>query len=618
MAGSRYKFGDFVLDTGERELRRGGASVPLTPKMYDILAVLVEEAGHLVEKDTLLKRVWPDSFVEEANLAQHIFTLRKALGEPSQHGTYIETVPKRGYRFVAKVVSEAPARRQPEPSASLDGHGRWIVPAAVLCLLVVVVSIVVVMARRPAPGGTTARRITLMVLPFDNYTGDSNEAFIADGFTEELITQLGRLSPGRLAVIARTSSMSFKGTKESIAAIARAVAADFVLEGSVRRLGGRTRISAQLIDARDETHLWAQSYERESRDILRIESEIAQAIAREVQIELTPEERARAAGIRTIDLAAHDDYLRGRHILRLGTDASTRQSIRLFEQSIVKDPGYAPAYAGLADASIAVTESYVRPDEVIDAGRAAARKALELDDSLAEAHVSSGAIRLLFDWDWPGAEQEFRRALALNPSLADAHGWYAHYLGVMGRVEESIVEAQAAVALDPRSVVAHLNAGWVYYLARRPQEAANAVRRATAIDPQPSLTHTTLWMAYASHPDLIHRIDPHTTDALALAALAGASAIAGDDTRARQILTKLQRIESSDYVCPYEMAAAFATLQDRDEAFRYLEKSYQEQSGCLPDLMADPRFDGVRSDPRFGALLSRLRMSTTTIVGKSR
>ena len=610
-----YKFADFTLDTVERALHHSGSAVPLTPKAYEILLALVENAGHVTDKDTLLKRVWPDSFVEEANLSQHVFTLRRALGDTPTGAAFIETVPKRGYRFIATV--QAPSNdglpAVPPPAAQEPSRVRafWLPSAVLLFLAVVFVSIFTFgRTRGPSSEGAPPRAI-LAVLPFDNYAGDPNQDFIADGLTEEMITQLGRLAPERLGVIARTSSMSFKGTKKSVREIAGALHADYVLEGSVRRDGDRVRISAQLIEAKGQTHVWAQSYERESRDFLRVQDEIAQAIAREIRIELTPLPAARAAGIRTVDLAAHDDYLHGRASLRLTTEPAVREAVRYFERSIGRDPGYAPSYTGLADAGIALTDFYVQPDEWIAKARAAAHKAIELDETLAEAHISAGAIHLLFDWDWEGAEREFRRALAINPSSGEGHAWYAYHLAVLGRPDESIVEARTAVAIDPFSVSAQLNAGWVYYLARRPEDAVKMVRRALELDPHLGITHSSVWMAYAPDPSLIGQvaIDPDSSGTLGLAALAGAFGMSGNRIKAMEILSRLKRAESDQWVCPYEMAAAYATLRDSEEVFRYLDKSYRERSGCLPDLLTDPRFDAVRSDPRFAGLLKKLNLS---------
>jgi len=606
-----YAFGPFVLDVANRKLLNGSEPVAITARVFDLLTVLVERAGQPVTKETLMEQVWGDVAVEEGNVARHVSTLRKVLGDSGDAERFIATLAGRGYQFVGpvRVVDEAASATELSAPVPAPVRSRGIgVRVAIAVGVLATIAWLTTLALRRDSGEPQVR---IVVLPFENLTGDSGQDFFTDGLTEEMIAELSRVNPARLAVIARTSAMSFKGMKKSIDDIRRELNVDYVLEGSARREGDRVRITAQLIETTRQTHLLAQSYDRDRIDPVAVQQDVARAIAREIRIELTPQEAARLANVRAIDLAAHEQYLQGRHALSRGSEADIRSAIEWFERSITKDPGYALPYAGIADAVVALTDFYVSPEETHGRGRRSAQRAIELDDSLAEAHTSLATIHMMFDWDWAAAEREYRRAIELRPSYADAHSWYGYYLAAMARFEEAIDEVTAAERLDPLSVATHLNASWVFYLARRPADSMAHVKRALALDPHLSITHGSIWAAYAPIQDLVRTadIDRETAAPIALASLAGAAAVAGRRGEAEELLGRLKAIGEHQHVCPYEMASAYAALHDAEQAFKYLERSYEERSPCLPDLKTDPRFDNVRNDARYTTMLQRLNLA---------
>jgi TolB-like protein/DNA-binding winged helix-turn-helix (wHTH) protein len=442
-----YAFGPFQLDPAQRLLFRDDGVVPLTPKALDTLLVLVENRGQLLTKDELLERVWPGTFVEEVTLAKNISTLRKALGEPPEGGEYIETHSKRGYRFVAEVhaiereASAAPSAspaETPAPAAAPSARPpAWRVSAAVLAAVLLVTGAALWYRGRslatPANG-----KIMLAVLPFENLSGDPAQEYFSSGLTEEMITQLGRLDPGRLGVIARTSAMQYKDAHKDVRQIGSELGVDYLLEGSVRREGNRVRISAQLIQVRDQSHQWAADYDRDLRDILALQSEVAGAIAQQIRLQLTPEQHARLQNARTLNAEAYESYLKGRFFWNKRTVEGHQKAIEYFQKAVALDPNYAQAYAGLADA-YALLGSWANPvmprGEAMGQARAAAQKALSLDDSLSDAHASLGFVKMHYDWDFAGAEKEFQRAIALNPGYATAHHWYAYDLAALARLD---------------------------------------------------------------------------------------------------------------------------------------------------------------------------------------
>jgi TolB-like protein/DNA-binding winged helix-turn-helix (wHTH) protein/Tfp pilus assembly protein PilF len=618
-----YEFGPFRLDVNERQLLRDGHPVPLTPKAFETLHALVENSGHVLSKDELLKRVWPDTFVDEGTLARNVFTLRKALGEEQNGQHHIETVPKLGYRFIASVKEtdgETPLDTTSQQSSAVFRTQPRLGRLQIVALISVAVLLVAAYFARERfwpPSRTAAGRSMLAVLPFENLSGDPQQEYFSDGLTEEMITQLGSLNPQRLGVIARTSAMKYRNTDKGVGQIGRELAVDYVLEGSVRREGNRVRVSAQLIQVKDQTHLWADSYERDLRDVLVLQSDVARAIAREIEIKLTPQQQARHAGTRPIDPEAYELYLQGRYFWNKRTEEGFKKAIEYFTAAIRKDANYGQAYAGLADSyallgSIASTTLPRR--EAMPKARAAALKALELDDTLAEAHTSLAFVRMHYDWDWPGAEREFARAIGLNPGYATAHHWYAYDLVARGRTDEALREVRRAQEIDPLSTIISADLGEILCYARRDDEAIEQARRTLKADPNFVLAHRVLAWAYqrkhmyAESIAVLERAStlPGATSAGVLPFLGHVYAMAGQRDDARKVLGQLERKSRERCGEGFGLVAVYAGLGDKDQAFACLEKAYQEREGTLILLNVLPPLDPLRSDPRFADLLRRV------------
>ena len=448
---------------------------------------------------------------------------------------------------------------------------------------------------------------SLAVLPLENLSGDPQQEYFADGVTEELITRLAQLQNVR--VISRTSVMQYKGTKKRLPEIASELHVDAVVEGSVVRAGQHVRIMAQLLDANRDQHLWARSYERDSDDMLVLQSEMSRAIAGEVTAKLTPQEQRTLSKSARVDPAVLENYLRGRYHLNNGGSTEIRKAIEYFQQAINKDPLDARSYAGLAESYLALDDFYEAPWETMPKAQEAAQRAVELDPDLAEAHTALGAVHFLHGWDWAGAEREMKRAVELNPGSSDAHMWYAEFLAQMGRSGQAISEIQLAEALDPLSLAVHAQAGWVYYLARRNKEATAEWGKAVDLEPNFAILHTSIWAAYLQKAEfrkvLADVPEAKVTDesTVNLAALAGSYAAAGKRQDAERVLAKLNAISKKRYVCAYEMGTAYAILGDKDKAVACLRKAYAARSGCMTDLKTDPRLDSLQSDPRFQELL---------------
>src|ERR1051325_702282 len=457
MANDSYKFGPYRLDAAERVLIRDGEPVILPPKDLETLLVLVERAGHIVEKEELLEKVWPGVFIEEGNLSRRIFNLRQVLGDSEDGRKYIETIPRRGYRFVAPVKEDgepaaaplaATQTSEPTPTATAVPIGQkrslWLWPFTLSVLAVTGILI----GRHFWPArNASSQKVMLAVRPFVNLSGDAHEDYFADGLTEEMIAQLGQFQPSRLGVIARTSTVRYKDTKETAAQIGKELGVAYLLEGSVRRGGERVRVTAQLIQVGEQTHLWAESYERPLTDVLNIQRELAEKITHSLSIQLLPVGTTASAGSR-INLESHDKYLLGLHEAGQGTRESEKRAIQYFQEAIAKDPSDAHLYAALAETYNASLTYYSSPNEVMPRAKEAALRALELDPNLAPARVTLGNVRLLYDWDWTAAEKEYHRALDINPNSPEAQLGYATYLATLGRFDEALSRVQQAYLFD--------------------------------------------------------------------------------------------------------------------------------------------------------------------------
>ena len=607
-----FEFGPFQVDVGERLLRRGEQIVGLTPKAFDTLVVLLENHGRLVGKDDLMKRLWPSSFVEESNLAQQISALRKALGDDGSQ--YIETVPKSGYRFryPVSVLTKSVSRR----FLRADRVG-WVILAAGLSLTTYWAWHwrAAQSAAAPAPA-----KVTLAVLPFENLSGDPDQEYLSDGMTEEMIMQLAQLNPARLAVIARTSSMHFKGSKKTVAQIGQELAADYVLQGSLRREGGRLRISAQLIQVEAQTHVWGQNYERDVRDMLALQDDVARAIASEIRVQLTPSRLLVSGSASSAPRATevHQQYLKGRYFWNKRSEPGFVKAIEFFQEAIQIDPGYAPAYAGLADAYAllgSMTNSTLPRLEAMPRARGFAEKALTLDESLAEAHTSLAFVLMHFEHDWAAAEREFQRAIALNPSYVTAHHWYAYCLMAQTRVEEALREIRLAQELDPLSLIVNTDVAELLYCARRYDEAIRQAQKALEMDASFPLAHRALGLAYEqkgmykeSVAELQLQVRYSGRADYALAELARAFVLTGNRNEAEKLLRELQTFNPQNPGTSIGLAFLYAALGDKDQAFFWLEKSARERMGVIL-IKVQPYFDTLRSDPRFRAIERRMALS---------
>jgi TolB-like protein/Tfp pilus assembly protein PilF len=572
-SGSQYEFGSYSLDAHGGTLFRAGERVALSPKAAELLLALVQAAGRVLTREQLLQQVWPDTVIEEGSLSSHISLLRKTLGTDPNGQDFIETLPKRGYRFAAPVKRtgfEAP--------------------------------------------GSGVDRAMLVVLPFENLTAGERYDYFSDGLTEEMITELARLSPEHLGVIARTSAMQFKSTTKSVKQIGSDLAVSHVLEGSVRRVGERVRITAQLIRVSDESHLWAQSYERGMHDVLEVQAEVARAIAREIQVNLTPDEKRRLDPDkpRSINPQAYELYLRGRHFWYRRTEEGMRKSIECFEEALRRDASFAAAYDGISDAHTMLACRGITPAvESFHKAKAAARQAVRIQPELGEGYASLAHVRL-HDWDWVGLESDFRRAVELDPGYAIAHYWYAEYLMAMDRTREAVGRVQHCWGLDPLNSVINASVGMIRYLAHDYDGALVALRRGLEIDPIHYVSHLRVGFVCLQKNLLNEAINAmrqavtHSGGSTeALAGLAQAHAVAGDKLAMERVVQELGEGDHR-YVSPYNVARVYGSIDDKQRALEWLERAYQEHNPDLIELTREPSFASLRSDAKFRELAERI------------
>jgi TolB-like protein/Tfp pilus assembly protein PilF len=459
------------------------------------------------------------------------------------------------------------------------------------------------------------------VLPFDNLTGDVDQEYLSDGLTEEMITQLGRLEPNRLKVLARSSTWKYKRADRDIGQLRREFGAEYVLEGSLRRAGERVRITAQLVRVDDQSQVWAETYERDFHDVLILQSEVAEAVSRTIAVTLTPDAKARLARARPVRSEAYQDYLRGRFFWNRRTEAALKQALGYFQKAIAADPGYAPAYSGLADSYLSLGAASIvgglPPRQAMPQAKAAALKALQIDGTLAEAHTSLAMVHLLYDWDLAACEKEFRRAIELDPNYTTAHHWYSHCLLLLGRTEESLAESKRALELEPLQLVVGIHLGWHYLYARQYDQAIEQFRKTLELDPAFPQTQRLAAWAYLQkgmHPEAIaalrSALNSLERDPEIEGELGHALAVAGRRAEALAMLEGLGHLSATRYVSPYSVALVHAGLGNRDQALAWLDNAYAERSDYMPYLRLEPMLDGLRSDHRFAALVRRVGLPT--------
>ncbi len=620
------RFGAFEVDPRAGELRKHGIRIKLREQPFQILLMLLERPGEVVTREELRAKLWPaDTFVDfDHGLNAAVNKLREALGDSAEAPRYVETLPRRGYRFIGPRDGSTSAAEEAKPDV-VAVAGPAMPPrawragraAAVAGMLVIAAGASYFAWRHPwRQAQPSAGKIMLVVLPFQNLSGDPGQEYFSDGLTEEMTTQLGSLQPERLGVIARTSAMKYKATQKSAAEIGQELRVDYVLEGSLRRLADRVRVSAQLIQVKDQTHLWAKSYDRELGDILRLESEVAQAITGEIRLKLTPQQEMRLAKRRPMNPEAYDSYLKGRYLWNRRNEQSLKKSVEYFNLAIAKEPSYALAYVGLADSyNILGNLGFLPPREAYPKAKAAATKALELDSMLGEAHTALALASLLYDWNWQTAENEFKQAIALGPNYGPAHQWYAVYLIAMGRHEEALAENERAEKLEPLSLTIISNFGWILYNARQYDQAIERCRKALEMDPNFALAHIYLGRAYLGkgmYAEAVAEFEKSSplfvTGNKRSPELGYVYAVAGKRSDALKELDQYKKRWKRTGLpgFPYYVAVTYVGLGETDQAFAWLQKAYEENYPWLIFLKVEPRLDPLRSDPRFQDLVRRI------------
>ena len=627
----RLRFGVFEADLGNGELRKHGLRVRLQAQPFQVLAMLLEHPGEIVTREELQKKLWPgDTLVDfDHGLNKSINKIRDALGDSAESPRFVETVARRGYRFLAEVksvdgsgyrnVAELPTtatRTSSEDIGIQSGKAatRKYVLTKPLLAVIIAAGVVAALAFWAVRVRGRPRPVihSLGVLPLESLSGDAAQDYFADGMTDELITNLGRISA--LRVISRTSVMPYKGVRRPLPQIARELGVDAVVEGTVLRSGNRVRITAQLIEAPTDKHLWAQSYEGDLGDTLTLQNHVASAIAEEIRITLSPQEEGALKTARGVDPEAYVSYLKGRYFWNKRTGESLTKAIEYFNEAIAKDPTYAQAYAGLADSYDLLGNSdfaVLSPQEAYPKAKAAAIRALELDNSLGEAHTSLALSLETFEWQWDAAEHEYRKALALNPGYATAHQWYAIQLSLLGRFDESIAEMRKAESLDPLSLIISAGLADVLFAARRYDEAIQQSRKTIDIDPNFAIAHFELGQGLAQKgryneaiAELRKANDLSGGDTTCTAVLAYAYAASGRNDEAIKLLNELKSKPNHRFSYAVHEALVYAGLHDKHQAMARLENASQHHFDVL--LLRSPAFDPLRSEPEFRNLMQRI------------
>jgi len=641
MPADVVKFGDGLeLDRNSYELRRAGRALKLERIPLDILFLLVERRGQLVTREDIIGRIWgKDVFLDtDSSINGAIRKIRQVLKDDPENPVFIQTVTGKGYRFVAALTeAEVPAPESDvaklEPSQTIaqdaplatrqEQRGAltpWLWAVSLAALLVAVVASGLYGLRlRARSQPASEHRVMLAVLPFANLSNDPEQEYFSDGLTEETITDLGELNPEQLGVIARTSAAAYKHTNKTIAQIGRELGVDYILEGSVRREGGVARISAQLIRVKDQVHLWAHNYDRETGGLLALQNELGRAIAQQVQVKLAPPYGGRSTNKYAPNPEAYELYLKGRFYLNRRTYAEIDKSTEYFQRAVEKDPGFALGYAGLADSYLA--NAIRSPQDFEPKAKTAASRALELDDDVAEAHAALGAEKADFEYDWRGAEQEFKRAIELNPNYAEAHFRYAWtYLTPLGKSEQAIAEMKRALELDPFSPIYNTVFGLTYFYARRYDQAQEQFQKAIELNPDFFVTHYHLAWLYSQIGQYEKAIGELTKGRLLSGDDRTVKAAAADDVALRKALAAegprgfwQQLLRSNDKLVgnigEFDIPQIYARLGDKQNALEGLNRNYEERRALGTLLNVDPAFDSLRSDARFGELVRRIGLT---------
>jgi DNA-binding winged helix-turn-helix (wHTH) protein/tetratricopeptide (TPR) repeat protein len=594
-----YEFGPFCIDASERVLLRDGQPITLSPKLFDTLLALVEHNGHIVEKNDLMEKLWPDSFVEESNLVSNVSLLRKALGDNAGGTAYIQTIPRRGYRFVAEVnerlADDVDLLVHRRTRARIITHDED--------------------EARALPEFSAALR-SLAILPFMTIGVPPEEEYLGLGLTDALITQFGNTS--QIVVRPTSAVRPFIGMSQDSVTIGRALRVNGVLEGSVQRAGERVRVTVRLVNVNDELTLWAEKFDTRFTDIFQVQDAIADQVARALMLKLSGEEHARLVKHYTENVEAYRLYLMGRYEWVSFSPQGITNSIDYYNRAIAIDPEYALAYAGLADSYMQQAHNgSVTPVDGYQEAKRAAEKAIELDNSLAEAHCSRAVIAYFFDWDWDATESAIQRVLALNPNFADAHQMYSNLWMTRGRPDEALAEIAVALELNPLSPLHHATKVQELYFSGRYDEALAEARRALEASPHFFLGHAMLGRIYEqlgmyqeAVAEFQKGVNVFGREPQMLAGLGRAYAMAGERDAAMAVLSEMEEIARHRYVPAYWIAMVHAGLGDHDQALSWLERAYDERYFYLVWLNVTPHFKSLHSNPRFAELMRRVGLET--------
>src|SRR3981189_3505079 len=641
------RFGIFEVDLNALELRKHGLRLKLSEQPFQILVMLLGRPGEIITRDELRNRLWQtDTFVDfDHGLNNAVMRLRDVLGDSSDNPRFVETIPRRGYRFLAhvdesfpapvargstdagtnQIVVPAAAGQPPSPAVLPAGNRQTVkkrrIERAILAGLGAAALITVAVAaryfamRNTNIGLGVKQSTSLVVLPLENLSGDQEQDYFADGMTDELIANLAKIRS--LRVISRSTAMAYKHTRKPLSEIANELHVDAVVEGTVLRVDNRVRITAELVQVSTDHHLWAETYESQIGDVLALQNRVSSAIVNEIRINLSPQDRERLARNPAIAPEAYENYLKGRFYWNKRTDENLNKAIAYFSQATAQDSHYALAYAGLSDCYSIVGATIFGTMPVSEAApkaREAARRALEIDPTLAEAETPRATLKFNYDWDWSGAEGGFQHAIQLNPSYATAYQRYSLFLIAMGRFQDGFSQINQARELDPLSISINFSLGWRLYLARQYDRAIVQLRNTLEMDPSYELPHLVLGQAYEEKgafdlaiSELQKALELSHGTPLMVSALAPAYARAGNKQEAEKLLAQLERDAKTKYVSPYYFAVVYLGLGDDAQAMNWLEKAFADRSNGLVFMRVEPELDHLRSNPRFLTLQQRLR-----------
>jgi DNA-binding winged helix-turn-helix (wHTH) protein/tetratricopeptide (TPR) repeat protein len=605
-----YRFGSFRLDPAKRVLTCNGQLIPIPPKPFESLLVLVQRHGQLVHKDELIKLIWADAFVEEANISQNVFLLRRLLAKHGKGSRYIETVPRRGYRFIAKVREEGKRRSQGNTRPRLDQFD----------------------VKGDATDSRNGFITSLAILPLENVGGDPELEYLSDGITESMINTLSQVR--QLRVMARTSVFRYKGRKMSLQDVARELNVNTVVTGRIITRNDTVNVQIELTRVSDESQFWGKQYDLKIGEIDKSRGEIAQELLEQLRLKLewAGEDNGGPLRRHTNNGAAYQLYLKGLYYHNKLTEEGLKKGVEYFQQAIDEDPTFALAYTGLADcyalgglpldpdsalAYAELVDCYalvtLAPKEAMSKAKAAALMALEIDNNLAEAHASMGFIRYRLDWDWRLAEQEYRRAIELSRNCPKVHYWLSMCLRTMGRLDEALAEAKLAYEIDPFMHIIKVELGRIYYFARYYDQAIEYYSQVLELEPSFLPAHFRLGQAYTQKGmyseaivEFQRAIPLIGDDPEAVAALAYVYALSGQKDKAREVLEKLRALSLRRYVSSYDLAIIYLGLDDKDKALEWLQNAYADRSVWLIGIKVEPMLDSLRPDPRFATLMRRI------------